>query len=207
MDLRLALVDVECGARDQPLAERPRQRVFVDDRAARGVDENRRPLHPRQRALVDQVAGLRASRGTWSETMSDESRAARRARRATGPGRFGCSRPANTAVMPNAGALAATALPMRPPPMMPSCLPRSSMPSMKSSAQALPGARPHQPIALADTPRDAEDQRPRELRDRLGEHVGRVGDDDAARARGRRRRRCRSRRRCSRRPSARALRP
>ncbi len=42
---------------------------------------------------------------------------------------------AKTAVIPNAGALAATARPIRPLPMIPSCLPRSSVPSMKSSVQ------------------------------------------------------------------------
>ena len=36
---------------------------------------------------------------------------------------------ANTAVIPNAGAFAATARPMRPRPMIPSCFPRSSVPS------------------------------------------------------------------------------
>ena len=35
--------------------------------------------------------------------------------------------------MPKAGALAATARPIRPRPTIPSCLPRSSVPSMKSS--------------------------------------------------------------------------
>ena len=39
MDLGLALVDVECGAGDQPLAEGPGQRLLVDDGAARGVDQ------------------------------------------------------------------------------------------------------------------------------------------------------------------------
>ena len=105
-------------------------------------------------------------------------------------------------VMPNAGALAATARPMRPRPMMPSCLPRSSVPSMKSSAQPF---QPPRRTSRSPSPMrrvDREDQRPGQLGGRLGEHVRRVGDDDAARAAPRRRRCCRSRRRCSRRPSS-----
>ena len=48
---------------------------------------------------------------------------------------------ANFAVMPKAGAFAATARPILPRPMMPSCLPRSSVPSMKSIAQPFQAPR------------------------------------------------------------------
>src|SRR5260221_654498 len=57
------------------------------------------------------------------------------------------SRPGKTAVIPKAGAFAATALPMRPPPMTPSCLPRSSIPSMKSSPQPF-----HAPARMSRSP-------------------------------------------------------
>ena len=43
--------------------------------------------------------------------------------------------------MPNAAACAATARPIRPRPMSPSCLPRSSVPSMKSNAQPFQSPR------------------------------------------------------------------
>ena len=86
--------------------------------------------------------------------------------------------------MPNAGARAATAWPIRPNPTMPSCLPRRSEPSMKSSANPFHSPAAHQPVALDDPAHDAEDQRPRQVGGGLGEHVRRVGDDDAALARG-----------------------
>ena len=92
---------------------------------------------------------------------------------------------AKTAVMPNAGALAATARPIRPRPMMPSCLPRSSMPSMKSSAQPFQSPRADEAIALGDPPRRGEDQPPRQLGRRLGQDVGRVRHHDPARSRRR----------------------
>ena len=92
-------------------------------------------------------------------------------------------RAAKTAFMPNAGALAATARPMRPRPMIPSCLPRKLDAEHEVERPPLPAAAPHEPIAFGDPPRDGEDQRPRELGGRLGEHVGRVRDDDPARAR------------------------
>ncbi len=54
---------------------------------------------------------------------------------------------ANTAVIPNADALAATARPIRPRPITPSCFPRSSVPSMKSSAQPF-----HLPLRTSRSP-------------------------------------------------------
>ena len=63
MDLGLALVDVQRGAGDQPLVERPRQRLLVDDGAARGVHEKRRALHPRERALDRSDDGSRGVSG------------------------------------------------------------------------------------------------------------------------------------------------
>ena len=48
---------------------------------------------------------------------------------------------------------------------------------------AFPLAAPHQPLAFRQAPRDREDQRPGEVGHRLGQHIRRVGDDDAARPR------------------------
>ena len=45
-----------------PLVQRALERGGVDDRAARGVDEQRRRLHARERGRVDQVARLRRER-------------------------------------------------------------------------------------------------------------------------------------------------
>ena len=58
MDGGLVLVDIERRAGNQPLLERPDERRFVDHRAARGVDEIRRPLHARKRLPVDEMPGL-----------------------------------------------------------------------------------------------------------------------------------------------------
>jgi hypothetical protein len=44
----------------------------------------------------------------------------------------------------------------------------------------LPLAAPQLTLGLAETPRDAENQRPSEIGARVGEHIGRVGDKDAA---------------------------
>ena len=85
--------------------------------------------------------------------------------------------------MPNAGARAATARPMRPRPTSPSCLPRSSDAEHEVERPALPLAPAHQALAFRQPPRDRQDQRPGEIGDRLGQHVRRVGDDDAARPR------------------------
>ena len=87
--------------------------------------------------------------------------------------------------MPNAAARAATAWPMRPKPTMPSCLPRRSVPSMKSSANPFHAPRRTRRSPSTMPARDAEDERPRQVGRRLGQHVGRVGDDDAALARRR----------------------
>ena len=49
---------------------------------------------------------------------------------------------------------------------------------------ALPLARPHQLLALGEAARHREDERHGHVGGIVGEHAGRVGDDDAARARG-----------------------
>ena len=69
-------------------------------------------------------------------------------------------------------------------PMIPSCLPRSSVPSMKSSAQPF-----HPPARIRRSPSATRRaipriKRPGELRVGFGQHVRRVGDDDAALAHG-----------------------
>ena len=92
---------------------------------------------------------------------------------------------ANRTVMPNAGALAATARPIRPRPMIPSCLPRSSVPSMKSIVQPFQPprrtSRSPSPIRRAAV----RIRRPGQLRRRLGEDVRGVRDDHATRLRRR----------------------
>jgi hypothetical protein len=55
---RLGIGDVECRTGDLARVQREQQRLRIDDRAARGVDEQRGRLHARERGAVDQVAGL-----------------------------------------------------------------------------------------------------------------------------------------------------
>jgi hypothetical protein len=55
-DVGLALDDVEPGAPYPLLAQRARERVRVDERAARGVDEHGAGLHLAQKCGVDDVA-------------------------------------------------------------------------------------------------------------------------------------------------------
>ena len=60
--LRLVLEHVEPGAGDLLCSERPHQRRFVDDRAARGIDDEGGLLHQSELARADLVAGLRVER-------------------------------------------------------------------------------------------------------------------------------------------------
>ena len=53
-NLGLVLVDVEARGADLAVAQRPRQRPRVDQRPARGVDEDRLGLHRRQLSRADQ---------------------------------------------------------------------------------------------------------------------------------------------------------
>ena len=55
MHLGLVLEDVQSGTRDPALAQRGRERRFVDDRPSRAVDEVRRVLHRRQLLGTDQM--------------------------------------------------------------------------------------------------------------------------------------------------------
>ena len=123
VDDRLALVDVERGAGNQSLVQCPGERFLVDDRSARRVDENRRSASCAPAPAGRSGAASPASAACECEMTSDEISSS--SSDMSSLGEDGC--------MPNAGALAATARPMRPRPMMPSCLPRSSVPSMKSS--------------------------------------------------------------------------
>ena len=48
---------------------------------------------------------------------------------------------------------------------------------------ALPSTGADQPVALPNPPCNAQDQRPREFRDSLGQHIRGIGDDDTSGAR------------------------
>src|SRR3954471_5346845 len=62
MDNGFAFVDVERGAGDQTLVERPGQRFFIHDRSACGVHQQGGALHAHQRLAVDQMMRVPAPR-------------------------------------------------------------------------------------------------------------------------------------------------
>ncbi len=55
---RLAVEDVEAGMADMATLQRLDHRRLIDQRAARGVDQDRAGLHPRDARLVEKAAGL-----------------------------------------------------------------------------------------------------------------------------------------------------
>ena len=133
MDGGLVLVDVERRAGDQALLERPGQRRFIDDRTARGVDRDTPSASCARAPSVDEVPGLGVS-GTCSETTSDVlSRRSSDIRSApasplslrdgVGDAHAEHRRPRGDRARDAAEA------------DEPSCLPLSSVPSMKSNAQ------------------------------------------------------------------------
>ena len=179
MHFGLTLEDVERGAGNEVLTQRPRQRRLVDDLPTCRVDEVRRPLHPRQGLAVDQVTRLRRQGHVQRDDVGARNQPVEPHELDTGPLRVasaahgdahpeGCrARGHGTADAPAAddahefsGQAAA---------------------EHEVEAPALPCARSQQSLALAEPARDAEDQRPGEIRGRVGKHVGSVRADDALR--------------------------
>ena len=149
MHRRLVLVDVERRAGEQVLLQRPRQRLLVDDRAARRVDEIRRALHARQRALVDQMPRLRRQRHVQRDDVRRDQQAIERHRLGAGERRSraatcrrrACRTPARAPRPRGRSGRRRRG---------PSCLPRSSVPSMKSNAQPF-----HSPRRTSRSPSDS----------------------------------------------------
>ena len=184
MHLRLFLVDVEGGAGDQPLLQRPRERGFVDNGPARRVDQICGALHLRQRLLVDQMVRLRRQRAVQRHDVGGGQQPIERHRRRARAGRAAtgactpptCRRPAPSRDGPRDAADADDA----------ELLAAQLHPEHVVERPALPTApRRTHALAFAEPPRDGEDQRPGEVGARVGQHVRRVGDLDA-RARARR---------------------
>ena len=149
------------------------ERVLVDDRAARGVDEDRRGLHARQRVGVDEVARLGRQRGVDRDEVRALERGCRSSPRST----------ISTSISNPDGALGHGL---------------ADAPGADDGERgavdvgADPALRlPRAPLAVArvlagldDAAGDREHERPGEVGGRVGEHVGRVADLDVA---GRRR--------------------
>ena len=180
---RFVLVHVEPGAGDEPVLERPRERGFVDDRSARGVDEICGALHPRQRRLVDQVSGVRGERAVQRHDVGGGEQLVERHRlgpfhhRRTGtPGQIGHADAKRRGARGDGAADPAEA-------DDPELLAAQLGAEHEIERPGLPASAPHQAVAFGDTAHDAENQRPGEIGGGLGEHVGRVGDDHAQLAR------------------------
>ena len=186
----------------QVLLQRPRQRRLVDHRPARRVDQIRRSLHARQRPLVDQVPRLGRQRHVQRNDVRRVQQAIERHRLAQGtPVRL--PRRRRVRCTPRASRMPALARRRRGRSgrsrSSPSCLPRSSVPSMKSNAQPF-----HSPRRTSRSPSDS-----RRVIARISAHVKSATDSvstsgvlvtiDAARPRVARRRCC-----CSRRPRSRS---
>ena len=88
------------------------------------------------------------------------------------------------------------AWPIRPMPRMPSVAPWTSAPANMSTLHFVHSPRRRKCSLSADAPRRRHQQREAEVGGGLGQHVGRVGDEHAARGAGRRRRCCCSRPPC-----------
>ncbi len=54
----LGIGGVQCAAGDRLVVERPHQRLGVDDRSARAIDQNGARLHAFERRVIDQLAGF-----------------------------------------------------------------------------------------------------------------------------------------------------
>ena len=130
---RLGVGDVERGARRSvPSLQRRGERALVDDRAARGVDEDRGRLHQPQRFGVDQVAGLLGQRAVDRDEvralqqLEDVGASVLRLLLRRRPSSSSAGRPANSTSISKPVARLATASPIRPAPMIPSVLPFTS---------------------------------------------------------------------------------
>ena len=167
--------------------QRPNQRRLVDDGTAGGIDQDGRLLHLPERPLVDQVPRLGQQRGVDGDEVGLREQcvpvgvrgvelALGREVRAqgvvvqdahpepTGPSRYGAP---DAAEAQDAERLAMHI-------QAPEQVPLPGLP--------LPGAGVL--VGLDHTPSGRHQQGPGEVRSGLGEHVGGVGDDDAAPAGG-----------------------
>ena len=202
---RLLVEHVERGAAETPAAQRRGDGGFVDDAAARGVDEDRIAASSRRcaRRRAGCASRRRAARAASARRPARAARracAARRARRSTrGRSAASCaSKP--IARMPSARPSRAVRRPMLPKPTMPSVFPPSSRPFDSADAR---------PFACGDvrggTVRAAQQQHRRSdhvLGDRQRIRAGRRNHQRARATRRSRRRCCRVPRPGARRPSA-----
>ena len=201
---RLVVEGVEDGAAKRPVVEGPEQRPFVDEAAARDVDEPRPGLDHREGLGVDHLAGLgRQRRGQDDEVgLGEELRQAspvrRRgpasARRTSGPRhprprRSGSSCRRRSAGGPPRPDTRTRSRAPRPPgrsnpgPTIPTVTSRSSAPSSGCHVRSRWSSRSWGSLRLTE-----QDHHQDVLGDRPAEDAASVGHDQAAFARGRRQR-------------------
>ena len=168
----LEFVDVEACAADVTAFQGVAERSFIDDRAARGVDDARPSLHFRDRRGVDQVMGLAIQRRVNRDDVSRCEQLVERlapAHTDDFESESPCARSDRCSDPPDADDAEAFALQRD-----------------AEHVQRLPDAaagRPHFVISFDQTAGDGENQRHRQVRRRLGQNTGRVRDDDAELAR------------------------
>ena len=166
----LALEHVQGRRSDAALAQCAHQRGLIDDRPARGVDEHRARLHARELRGTDQVARLGRERNVQRHVVGALEQLVKG--RATAPAvqqHFHAKAPRplrqRTADAPGAhdaeratGHVQTHAQPGRP---------------------ADKGARAHVAVRPGDAASGGQQQREGQVRGRVGQHVGRIGDRDA----------------------------
>ena len=164
----LVLEHVEAGAGDRAALQRFDQRRFVDDRAARDVDQVAVLAERAQHLRVDELARAGAA-GRDDDEEIDLGRQRRRARQvAKAAARPFAARGVGDR-MSNASARLAIARPIRPRPTMPSRAPLDLARQRHRAARPLAVA--HVAIGLRDAARDGEDQGEREVGDLVVEHA------------------------------------
>ena len=173
MHVRLVLEDVECGAGELARFERGR-RALLRRRPRRGWCSRARHRSASQRSSAEPISPRVSSvSGTWSVTASAGPSSAPRS----------SERPAVDTSIPNAAARAATLLPIRPGPTTSRRLPGQAAAGHERRLPPPGIAAPDEPVALDDAAQERKQERERQLRGRIGQHVRRVRHDHAARGR------------------------
>ena len=175
-----AFEHVECRPRDQPFTQRPRERGLVDDRSARRVHQIRRAFHAREGPLVDQLPRVGGQRHVQADDVGCGEQAIERHRLGRGPvhrppAADGHAHPEGRRPIGDRAADPART-------DHPQLLAAQARAQHEIERPPLPRAPANDALALTQPPRDGQDQGPRVVGDRVGQHVRRVGAHDPFRA-------------------------
>ena len=188
IDRRLALEDVEAGPGDSAAGEAPAECRLVDDLTPGDVDQVAVALHQSERGVVDQVVRLGRQRAVDRDDVDPgqhrrQRRPVRRLDRGLGGGRQAVAVVVVDRTAEGAGAAgdrltdASHADDAQP-------LAGDAVAEQAGRRPAGPVAGAEQLLALADPPRDAEDQRHDHVGGVVGQHARGVGHDDVPGAGG-----------------------